>query len=74
MDKEEVKIIRKLLNKTQYQFAKELGYSKCYIGYVEQGLRPVTVKLKKRIVDKYNFNVADLQAYKLITNQFIKEK
>lgn len=69
MNKEDVRLIRKLLGVTQSEFASQLGYSKCYIGYVEQGLRPITKKLLNKISNIYGIENADLSAYKILTNK-----
>lgn len=69
MNKEDVKLIRKLMGLTQYELANQLGYSKCYVGYVEQGLRPVTKKLINKIRNVYGLDAADLSGYKILTNK-----
>lgn len=50
-DAERIFILRKRLNLSQFQFAKELGISTSYLGQVERGEQLLTTKLKKRIND-----------------------
>lgn len=48
-DHERLIILRKRLEKSQYQFAKELGISSSYLGQIENRKYPVTDKLRRRI-------------------------
>jgi len=48
-DAERIYILRKRLNMSQFQFAKELGISTSYLGQVERGDHFITKNIKDRI-------------------------
>ncbi|WP_163537263.1 helix-turn-helix transcriptional regulator [Gracilibacillus sp. YIM 98692] len=50
-DHERIILLRKRLNKSQYQFAKDLGISVSYLGQIENYKTPVTQPLRKRVND-----------------------
>jgi transcriptional regulator with XRE-family HTH domain len=50
-DAERLIILRKRLNLSQFQFAKELGFSSSYLGQVERGSCSFSPYLKERIND-----------------------
>lgn len=50
-DVERLIILRKRLNLSQFQFAKELGISQSYLGQVERGICLLTPSLIDRIND-----------------------
>jgi len=52
MTKEELKQLRLRLKLTQTQFSEKIGYSRQHIAAVEQGKRPIGIKLIKVIKNK----------------------
>lgn len=50
-DTERLILLRKRLNLSQFQFAKELGISSSYLGQVERGTVAFTPNLKERIIN-----------------------
>ncbi|MFB1100395.1 helix-turn-helix domain-containing protein [Terribacillus sp. JSM ZJ617] len=48
-DIERLIILRKRLGRSQYQFAKDLGFSASYIGQVENRKFPFTPQIRERI-------------------------
>ncbi|MGN7300600.1 helix-turn-helix domain-containing protein [Ferdinandcohnia sp. SAFN-114] len=63
-DVERLIILRKRLEKSQYEFAKALGVSSSYLGQIENYKVPFTVQFKERINDylkqEYDMNEQDL--------------
>lgn len=61
---ERLLLLRRRLDKTQYQFAQDIGVSESYLGQVESGKFPVTKQLIKKInvfIEKENrMNEEDL--------------
>ncbi|PGT80590.1 helix-turn-helix transcriptional regulator [Bacillus sp. AFS040349] len=51
-DVERLIILRKRLNKSQYEFAHDIGISTSYLGLIENYKYPFTTELKERI-DQY---------------------
>ena len=49
MDNKQIKTLREKLNLSQTEFAKKIGYSREHISFVENGKRPVGIKLEKKI-------------------------
>jgi transcriptional regulator with XRE-family HTH domain len=50
-DSERIIIIRKRLNKSQYEFASDIGVSSSYLSQIERMILPVTPSIKARIED-----------------------
>lgn len=50
-DTERLILLRRRLNLSQFQFAKELGISTSYLGQVERGTVILTPNLKEKIIN-----------------------
>jgi transcriptional regulator with XRE-family HTH domain len=50
-DSERIIIIRKRLNKSQHEFASDIGVSSSYLSQIERMILPVTPSIKARIED-----------------------
>lgn len=69
MTKEMVRFIRRTANITQEEFAEKVGYSKAYVGYLEQGLRPVSKQAEDKIKQAFNISDEELAQFSLMIHK-----
>lgn len=69
MNKETVKLIRTLAGHSQEEMAAVAGYSKSYIGFIEQGIRPISNNFSEKIMSAYDLNESDLALYQVMLSK-----
>lgn len=66
LNSELIRFIRRTANVTQQEFADKVGYSKAYIGYLEQGARPITEIAEMKIMNAFNITEENVIDYKFL--------
>jgi transcriptional regulator with XRE-family HTH domain len=66
MEKELLKFIRASFRMNQQKFADELSFSKCYIAYLETGIRPITPAIEQKVLDTFSISREELNVYKML--------
>lgn len=66
MDKTILKFIRKTMGYSQKRLGKEMGYTACYVNYIENGVRNVSKTYEQKFKQVLGLDEEDIMFYKMV--------